>query len=267
MQIEEDHPMRTEWISRRLGRRTAVVPCLAAIFLLTAVPGSAADRVVESRTKTARLAPKDFGTDTYGVTKISAMSFYPSTSQDGYATTGSLGRMGTINQLTDFYAAVDLPAGVIIDYVGLNSTTDTAFALGVALYNRTKDGNLTTLTTFSTTVHGWDTEFNADPIGYLFYGLTGNALILHVQLADVPTLQAFGWVEVWWRRVVSPPPPIATFADVPMDHPLFQYIEALAASGITGGCGNGNYCPNAPLTRGQMAVFLSKALGLHWSGL
>jgi len=69
--------MRTEWISRRLGRRTAVVPCLAAIFLLTAVPGSAADRVVESRTKTARLAPKDFGTDTYGVTKISAMSFYP----------------------------------------------------------------------------------------------------------------------------------------------------------------------------------------------
>jgi len=150
------------------------------------------------------------------------MSFYPSTSQDGYATTGSLGRMGTINQLTDFYAAVDLPAGVIIDYVGLNSTTDTAFALGVALYNRTKDGNLTTLTTFSSTVHGWDTEFNADPIGYLFYGLTGNALILHVQLADVPTLQAFGWVEVWWRRVVSPPPPVA----LTMNDPICTWLPA-----------------------------------------
>jgi len=57
----------------------------------------------------------------------------------------------------------------------------------------------------------------------------------------------------------------ATFNDVPTGHPFFQFIEALAASGITAGCGDGtDFCPNAPLTRGQMAVFLSKALGLHW---
>ena len=43
-----------------------------------------------------------------------------------------------------------------------------------------------------------------------------------------------------------------------------EFVEALVASGITAGCGNGNFCPDAPLTRGQMAVFLSKALGLHW---
>ena len=30
------------------------------------------------------------------------------------------------------------------------------------------------------------------------------------------------------------------------------------------GCGSGNYCPDANLTRGQMAVFLSKAMGLHF---
>src|SRR5262245_53991445 len=190
MQFEEDHLMRTERIERRLTRRTAVVPCLAAAFLLTAVSASAADRVVDSRTKTARLAPKDFGTLSYGITKITATAFYPSTSQRGYATTGSLGRMGDVNNLTDFFAPVDLPAGVIIDDVGLNSTTDTAFALGVALHNRTKDGNLTTITDFSSTVHGWDTEFNAVPAGYLWYGLTGNALILHVQLAPEPNLQA-----------------------------------------------------------------------------
>jgi hypothetical protein len=51
---------------------------------------------------------------------------------------------------------------------------------------------------------------------------------------------------------------------VPTNHPFFQFVEALAASGITAGCGNGNFCPDAPLTRGQIAVFLSKALGLHW---
>jgi len=65
---------------------------------------------------------------------------------------------------------------------------------------------------------------------------------------------------------VSPAPAAATFADVPTSDPAFQYIEALVASGITAGCGSGNYCPDAPLTRRQMAVFLSKALGLNWAG-
>jgi hypothetical protein len=63
---------------------------------------------------------------------------------------------------------------------------------------------------------------------------------------------------------VSPPPVTATFGDVPTSHPFFQFVEALAKSGVTGGCGGGNYCPDAPLTRGQMAVFLAKALGLQW---
>jgi hypothetical protein len=42
----------------------------------------------------------------------------------------------------------------------------------------------------------------------------------------------------------------------------------LSASGITAGCQTSPplYCPNAPLTRAQMAVFLSKALGLYWGG-
>lgn len=39
-------------------------------------------------------------------------------------------------------------------------------------------------------------------------------------------------------------------------------IIKLAATGITGGCGDGRFCPDAPLTRAQMAVFLSRALGL-----
>ena len=71
-------------------------------------------------------------------------------------------------------------------------------------------------------------------------------------------------VRLRWRREVSPAPASATFGDVPEDHPFFQFVEALADSGITAGCGSGNFCPDAPVTRGQMAVFLAKALGLHW---
>ena len=79
---------------------------------------------------------------------------------------------------------------------------------------------------------------------------------------DIPT--SIRAVEIRWKRRVSPAPPIATFGDVPTNHPFFQFIEALSDAGITAGCGGGNYCPDQPLTRGQMAVFLAKALGLHW---
>jgi hypothetical protein len=74
-------------------------------------------------------------------------------------------------------------------------------------------------------------------------------------------------VRLLFRRQVSPAPATASFGDVPTGHLFFQFVEALAASGITAGCGSGNYCPDAPLTRGQMAVFLAKALGLHWPAL
>jgi hypothetical protein len=58
-------------------------------------------------------------------------------------------------------------------------------------------------------------------------------------------------------------PPQATgtlFPDVPASHPFADWIEHLAGLGITGGCGGGNYCPEASVIRQQMAVFLLKTL-------
>jgi hypothetical protein len=72
-------------------------------------------------------------------------------------------------------------------------------------------------------------------------------------------------VRVFYTLQVSPAPAVATFSDVPTSHPFFRFIEALARSGITSGCGNDNFCPDAPLTRGQMAVFLAIGLGLHFA--
>ena len=60
-------------------------------------------------------------------------------------------------------------------------------------------------------------------------------------------------------------PPAATgnvFSDVPAGLPLANWIERLAAEGITGGCGGGNYCPDTSMTRQQMAVFLVRAFNL-----
>jgi len=53
-------------------------------------------------------------------------------------------------------------------------------------------------------------------------------------------------------------------ADVPTTHRCFRAIEALAASGITTGCGSGNFCPNQNVTRGELAKFPANALGLYW---
>lgn len=44
------------------------------------------------------------------------------------------------------------------------------------------------------------------------------------------------------------------------DHWARNWIDALVSDGITNGCGNGNYCPDAPVTRAQMAVFLLRSM-------
>ena len=71
--------------------------------------------------------------------------------------------------------------------------------------------------------------------------------------------------RVIFRLQVSPAPAVATFPnDVPTSHPFFRFIEALANAGITAGTGPGEFQPDSPVTRGQMAVFISIALGLNF---
>ena len=89
---------------------------------------------------------------------------------------------------------------------------------------------------------------------------------VRLQFGDSTPALRFYKVRVQWQRQVSPAPAVATFNDVPTGHPFFQFVEALAASGITAGCSVAPplYCPDTPLTRGQMAVFLAKGFGLQW---
>ncbi|MFY9551612.1 MAG: IPT/TIG domain-containing protein [Thermoanaerobaculia bacterium] len=55
-----------------------------------------------------------------------------------------------------------------------------------------------------------------------------------------------------------PPACTGVFADVVCPSAFADWIERLAAEGITAGCGGGNYCPANPVRRDQMAVFLLK---------
>jgi hypothetical protein len=104
-------------------------------------------------------------------------------------------------------------------------------------------------------------------LGYIVDNFAGQLVPFVTTSPGNSTTRLLG-IIYGYRLQVSPPPPAATFNDVPTNHPFFQFVEALASSGITAGCSASPplYCPDAPLTRGQMAVFLAKALGLHWPG-
>jgi len=52
---------------------------------------------------------------------------------------------------------------------------------------------------------------------------------------------------------------LADYLDVPPSHLFHAYVEALVRASVTAGCGSGDYCPAAPVTRAQMAVFLLRA--------
>jgi hypothetical protein len=57
----------------------------------------------------------------------------------------------------------------------------------------------------------------------------------------------------------APPACVGVFSDVPCPSQYANWIEQLVAEGVTAGCGGGRYCPDAPVTRAQMAVFILKS--------
>jgi hypothetical protein len=56
------------------------------------------------------------------------------------------------------------------------------------------------------------------------------------------------------------PPTTPSFSDVPTDFWCYKYIEYAVEHDIVGGYGDGTYQPQLPLDRGQMAVFIARAM-------
>lgn len=92
----------------------------------------------------------------------------------------------------------------------------------------------------------------------------GNIYYHYIIRADIASDVSFAGCMIYWTRQVSPAPASATFSDVPTTHPFFRFIQALYSSGITAGCSPTTFCPDNTLTRGEMAVFLAKGLGLNY---
>jgi RHS repeat-associated protein len=52
---------------------------------------------------------------------------------------------------------------------------------------------------------------------------------------------------------------IYDFSDVPSGNPTYPFVITMARNGITSGCAPGTFCPNNPVLRSQMAIFLLRA--------
>ncbi|MGE5412716.1 MAG: S-layer homology domain-containing protein [Syntrophomonadaceae bacterium] len=202
-----------------------------------------------------------FGTQDDNSAFVSATAF----TGPSFNISGSLGRFADPNADQHFYAAVPIPAGAEIHELILNNFNDgTAGAIVARLWWRSSAGITALIGSVASTPHSsW-----ADDVAVIVpYGMTlASNVFWEVEILASPNLQFFGHTVVKWSRDVSFASSTPSFGDVPVDHPFYQYIEALKASGITGGCQAAPplYCPDNPVTRGQMAVFLAKALGLHW---
>jgi len=246
------------------GRCRLTGLALALLAMAAAAPGQ--QRVGAPAAKTTRVRPNEFGVQDYTVTVIHASAF---TADVPYVTDyGSLTRYFPFDSVHHHYFAglSEIPSGVIIDYFGLEcASTATGELTLTPFYVDRYSGTTSGIVALPNTPHSFDTDYNADALGWQLVQNAHNSIVLDVDQAP-NSEPLFGWVEIWWHRAVSPTPAVASFDDVPMSHPFFQFIEALKASGITGGCQASPplYCPDSPLTRGQMAVFLAKALGLHW---
>ncbi len=215
--------------------------------------------------------PAGFG-GTTNVSTVSSVGFVPIDSGVGYSSDVDTFFRYDLAIPADNTAPLILPAGAVIDQIGLGSCDQAGANLGVAVYFQPADGSTyVTVEDFVSSAHGPTTpcamDYSPSTLGYQLLTNAATSLQLDVYEQDGAPVDGsvnFGSVEVWWHTVVSPAPATPTFGDVPTTDFGYQYIEALAASGITGGCGGGNYCPDNPVNRRQMAIFLAKALGLYW---
>ena len=210
----------------------------------------------------------NFGTSEASYVTIGPGDFGPLDSGDAYRRGYLLWATGGTGNFT---ANVHLPSGALLSYFELDYCDDNGGAnhVSVQLVLCPTVGGCSSplgLSSLVSTSNGCS-SVSADISSFNF--TVDNATDRLYLVLNTPSLDnsnQMGGVIVGYKLQVSPAPGSATFNDVPTSHPFFQYIEALHASGITAGCQASPplYCPDSPVTRGQMAVFLAKALGLFW---
>lgn len=254
---------------QKLSLATLALTVLATPLLAQVSSGKSGanpDAVIGKDRSEGRV-PNTYGTSTLATYTINAYDFNVFDSSETFSGTGGTGDRYLTN-FGFFLAPVHIPSGASITFIEVQGCNTAGSGTIVAtLYSNTTSGGVESETGHGSVVvaagsgcgffaASFATPPTVDNVNRSYYAQVTNGT------TDGTT--RFSAVRLYHVLQVSPAPGTATFTDVPTSHPQFRFVEALVAAGITGGCGGGNYCPDSPLTRGQMAVFLSAALGLQW---
>jgi hypothetical protein len=247
---------------------TALRASLTVIFMLPAAAfaqtSSPHAKVLtqEYRGESVQIHPETYGTSSLTYVSLSPWDFRPQDWATTYAVNFvPVGIYATAG--TAFEAPVRLPEGALVSYLEMYSCGVAANVIQTYFRGAKTDTSWSFLAGPSSPASGCSvTSVTIAPV--VIDNSTTSYTVEADFLANNSALRLAGY-RIGYKLQVSPPPSVATFNDVPLNHPFNKFVEALYAAGITAGCGNGNFCPDQPATRGQMAVFLAAALGLHWA--
>jgi hypothetical protein len=245
------------------------VLALALLGALSPARGHAGSLEPEAPAESSLAAePRTFGTSAITSHTLQAFAFTGAAAADvaSLAPFGPASRFCT--SLCTLGAPLLLPAGARVTAVELDGCDTSAvggFTLTLFRAGKFESGTSGLASTIFTGMPGCTAFTQTLPMPHTIDNAS-NSYFVQLALTGGTSAVRFQAVRVLYTLQVSPAPAVATFPnDVPPGHPFFQFVEALAQAGITAGCGPGAFCPDSPLTRGQMAVFLSKALGLHFA--
>lgn len=233
-----------------------------------------------AQTASKDLVPRTYGTKDRVMYRITASEFSPINTLGDYGDdfNGASGfhRKATSGIGTTFFGTAHLPAGALVDYLELDyCDTDAGLDFNlnpIDVYLNAYDCNYlgsgcsqikSLKSSDGSAVNNGCGYVSDSSLAYTIDNYTHEFMLTALLYNDSGQTSLAGAI-VGYHLQVSPPSG-QTFADVPPNYPFYKAIQALAASGITSGCGNGNFCPNQPVTRGEMAKFLANALGLRWT--
>ncbi|HAE58716.1 MAG TPA: hypothetical protein DCG54_04195, partial [Anaerolineae bacterium] len=204
--------------------------------------------------------------------------------------TGSVPATGS-TPLTVSVDATGLSAGTYQGYLRIANNTPYGdeilpVTMNVVGFGKTAPANGATGQLLSPTL-AWNTNAGATSYEYCYSSVAGPCTQWHsvgtntsVTLNDLAADYTYYWQVravdaggsteadggTWWSFTTTAtlactwppytPPATPTFGDVPMDVGHWNWVERLANSTITAGCGAGNYCPFSDVVRAQMAIFL-----------
>lgn len=209
-------------------------------------------------------APK-WGGSSWTTTNVAGIGFTPLNDGQWSHTFDGWSRK-TAGGNTGHCVDVHMPSGALLQWVTTHTNdTDAGGTITIELYSYAMSSSVgTTIFSFSTTgTPGVEHAHRAVTPAVTINNLSNSYALCTFHTVIGTTLES-GGNTLWYTLQVSPAPATATFTDVPTSHGQFRFVEALVASGVTGGCGGGNFCPTTPVTRGQFAVFLATALGMHF---